>query len=153
MKKYYLAYGSNLNLERMSKLCPNSHPIFKTFLNNYRLVYKGPKKNRSYLTIEKCEGAKVPVVIYEIDNISELKLDSYENYPTLYYKDYFKIEINNKEINALIYIMNDIYDYNLPSFEYLEILKEGYENFKLDTIYLVNALKVTIDNIPKKLIK
>ena len=153
MKKYYLAYGSNLNIEKMLNRCPNSKPIFKTFLNNYRLVYKGPKKNRSYLTIEECEGAKVPIVIYEIDNISELKLDSYENYPTLYYKKYINLEIDNKVINALVYIMNDNFDYNLPSFEYIEICKEGYKYFNIDTIYLVNALKTTIDNLSKKLIK
>ena len=41
LKKYYLAYGSNLNLEHMAQRCPSAKPIGVTTLENYRLVYKG----------------------------------------------------------------------------------------------------------------
>ena len=34
MSKYYLAYGSNLNIEQMKKLCPLSTPIGPTKLQN-----------------------------------------------------------------------------------------------------------------------
>ena len=38
-------------------------------------------------------------------------LYKYEGYPELYSKFYIPIKINKKEINALIYIMNEGFDY------------------------------------------
>ena len=52
---YYLAYGSNLNLNQMNFRCHYSKPIDKIILKDYRLVYKGSADNYSYLTREKCE--------------------------------------------------------------------------------------------------
>lgn len=40
-KKYYLAYGSNLNIHKMKERCPNAKAISKVLLNNHRLVYRG----------------------------------------------------------------------------------------------------------------
>ena len=36
MGKKYIAYGSNMNIEQMSRRCPNAKPIGKTVLKNYR---------------------------------------------------------------------------------------------------------------------
>ena len=77
MKKYYLAYGSNLNLEEMKSRCPLSKPVGAAVIPNYRLVYKGVPY-RSFLTIEPCEGETVPVGIYEITEKDEARLDIYE---------------------------------------------------------------------------
>ena len=38
-KKYYLAYGSNINLEQTAFRCLNAKPIGIINLKNYRLVY------------------------------------------------------------------------------------------------------------------
>lgn len=34
LKKYYLAYGSNLNLEHMAHRCPNAKVVGTTILEN-----------------------------------------------------------------------------------------------------------------------
>ena len=39
MNKYYLAYGSNLNLEQMSRRCPTARVVGKAQLENYRLAF------------------------------------------------------------------------------------------------------------------
>ena len=59
-------------------------------------------------------------------------LDSYEGYPTLYSKIYIPVKINNKKKKALIYIMNDDFDYHIPSIEYIKTCMEGYKDFGFD---------------------
>lgn len=152
-KKYYLAYGSNLNLNQMAFRCPNARPIGIMNLKDYRLVYKGRADEFSYLTIEKCEGSIVPLGLWEVSYFDVFSLDSYEGYPTFYSKYYILIKIGDKNKKALIYVMNEYFDYHLPSEEYINTCLEGYENFGFDRVILDRALKDTIDNLPKKLKK
>ena len=49
-KRYYLAYGSNLNKAQMQKRCPGAKPIGKGLLEGYELFFKGSKTGY-YLTI------------------------------------------------------------------------------------------------------
>ena len=60
MKKYYIAYGSNLNVQQMKFRCPGAKVVGKSVIKNYELLYKGSKTG-SYLTIEKKNGSVVPV--------------------------------------------------------------------------------------------
>ena len=152
-KKYYLAYGSNLNLNQMAFRCPNARPIGIMNLKDYRLVYKGRADEFSYLTIEKCEGSNVPLGLWEVSYFDVFSLDSYEGYPTFYSKYYIPVKIGDKNKKALIYVMNDYFDYHLPSEEYINTCLEGYENFGFDRTILDRALKDTKDNLPKKLKK
>lgn len=152
MKKYYLAYGSNLNIRQMKIICPFSKLVGKSLLTDYRLVFKGTKNN-GYLTIEKSEQSIVPIGVYEITNYDEHQLDLYENYPALYIKETITILLNGVAIEGIIYIMNPYYSYTLPTMEYINICKEGYNNLGFSTNILSQALKTTIDSIDKKLIK
>lgn len=148
-KKYYLAYGSNLNLNQMSYRCPSARPIGKINLKDYRLVYKGRADDYAYLTIEKCEGAIVPLGVFEVSYFDILSLDTYEGYPTFYSKCYIPIKIGDKTKKALIYVMNKNFDYHLPRLEYIETCLEGYNDFGFDRAILDKAFKDTIDNLPK----
>ena len=51
MKKYYIAYGSNLNVQQMKFRCPTARVVGTSVIRNYELLYKGSKTG-SYLTIE-----------------------------------------------------------------------------------------------------
>ncbi len=152
MAKYYLAYGSNLNKSEMKERCPFSRPIGTTFLKGYRLVCKGTKES-SYLTAEPCEGAILPVGVYQITSIDEANLDYYEGYPSLYGKEEVEVSINGKTIKALIYIMNPIYSYNLPSDSYLSRCADGYDDFQINLQYLFQAIITTKENMDKVLTK
>lgn len=152
MKKYYLAYGSNLNIRQMKIICPFSKLVGKSLLPDYRLVFKGTK-NKGYLTIEKSEQSIVPIGIYEITDYDEHQLDLYENYPALYLKDNITILLNGVPIEGIIYIMNPYYSYEFPTIEYLNLCKEGYSNLGFNINILSQALKTTIDSKDKKLIK
>ena len=85
MKKYYLAYGSNLNVAQMRWRCPDARALGTATIEDYRLLFKGSKTG-SYLTIEAQEGAQVPVAVWEVSEEDEKRLDRYEGFPTFYYK-------------------------------------------------------------------
>ena len=148
-KKYYLAYGSNLNLKQMAFRCPGAKPIGTINLKDYRLVYKGGMDNFSYLTIEKCEGYNVPLGLFEVSFLDIYFLDKYEGYPKFYSKYYIPIRINNEDKKALIYVMNQGFDYHIPSEEYVKTCMNGYDYFGFDKTILDKALTDTIENIPK----
>lgn len=86
MKRYYLAYGSNLNLQQMAKRCPRSAPVGTAVLEGFALLFKGSPTRGFYLTVEPKGEAKTPVGVWEIDDGDLPALDRYEGYPALYYK-------------------------------------------------------------------
>ena len=146
-KKYYLAYGSNLNIIDMMLRCPNSELVGTTIIFNYQLVFKGLCNGESFLTIEKSEGSYVPLGIYSISSLDEKRLDRYEGF--LYHKEYIDLNIRNKKVQGLIYVMNNNYDYYLPSKMYYNKCLEGYKDFGFNQILLKKALENTVNNINK----
>ena len=80
-KRYYIAYGSNLNIYQMRFRCPNARIIGTSVVPDYELLFKGSKTG-SYLTIEPKKGSSVPVAVWETTDQDELALDCYEGYPT-----------------------------------------------------------------------
>ena len=143
MKKFYLAYGSNLNLKQMENRCNKAISIGTTLLNDYRLAYKGNEDDNAYLTIEKCENSTVPLGIFAITSRDEKALDKYEGYPGFYYKEYIPIQVNGKIKEALIYIMNDEYNYHIPSDSYIKTCEKGYDDFGFNKEILREALEYT----------
>ena len=134
MKKYYLAYGSNLNLSQMRRRCPNAKKVGSFLLRGYELEF------RYYLTIKESPNGEVPLGIFEINENDERSLDRYEGYPTHYRKEYLEVELNGKPIKALVYIMNEeIRGIMVPDCFYLNTCLDGYDNFRFDTKYLFEA--------------
>ena len=80
-KRYYIAYGSNLNIPQMRFRCPKARIIGTSVVPDYELLFKGSKTG-SYLTIEPRAGAGVHVEVGENTADDELALDRYEGYPT-----------------------------------------------------------------------
>ena len=90
-KRYYIAYGSNLNVRQMRMRCPHATICGTARLSGWELLFKGSKTG-SYLTIEKCETGTVPIVIWEVTTQDEKALDRYEGYPNFYYKRELKVK-------------------------------------------------------------
>ena len=93
MKRYYIAYGSNLNVRQMKYRCPTAKIVGTAVIGDYELLYKGSKTG-SYLTIEKKKGSVVPVAVWEVTPQDEHSLDIYEGYPNFYYKKNMKIRLS-----------------------------------------------------------
>lgn len=145
--KYYAAYGSNLNLGQMALRCPGAKPLGTAWLNGWRLLFKGSKTG-AYLTIERCEGSKVPVGVWTITDHDEKSLDRYEGYPDYYQKLTvpLKVKLSNKktkEIEALIYKMPDDAKLGIPTKHYLETCLLGYMDFGIRPEHLAEALNAS----------
>ena len=79
-KRYYIAYGSNLNIRQMRMRCPSARIIGTSEIPDYELLFKGSKTG-SYLTIEPKDGSTVPVAAWEVTAEDEAALDRYEDTP------------------------------------------------------------------------
>ena len=122
---YYFAYGSNLHHLQMKRRCPNCHFIRKIILNNYNLTFRS---KYGAADIEKKRGKKVYGALYIISKSAEKRLDIYEEYPTLYKKMFFKY--NNKKV--MTYIMSKKTKLVPPTNKYLNIIKQGYKDCKIN---------------------
>ena len=130
----YFAYGSNLNLLQMKRRCKDSVFLKKYELKGYRLNFRSKYRAAD---IEKSKNSLVPGALFEISKSDEKKLDVYEDYPILYKKLYFTYY--NKTV--MTYIMVNKTEFRYPTERYLNVVKRGYKDCKLDTKYLKIALQ------------
>ena len=144
MKKYYLAYGSNLNVAQMRWRCPDARALGTATIEDYRLLFKGSKTG-SYLTIEAQEGAQVPVAVWEVSDEDEKRLDRYEGFPTFYYKKELELTFigiktgKKRKRKCFVYIMHEDRPIGVPSRSYVETCIEGYRDFGFNPKYLKDA--------------
>ena len=131
---YYFAYGSNLHHFQMKRRCPNCRFVRKIILHNYNLTFRS---KYGAADIEKKIGKKVYGALYIISKAAEKRLDVYEEYPTLYKKMYFKY--NNKKV--MTYIMSKKTKLVPPTNRYLNVIKQGYKDCKLNMKSLNVALQ------------
>lgn len=146
MDKYYIAYGSNMNLEQMAFRCSSSKVVGTAILENYRLVFRG-KRGNSHATIEPAKNQVVPVVIWTIPPWDEESLDVYEGFPSYYFKQNMEVNLKGKKIDAMVYIMTKGKPLGLPSSYYYGIIKDGYESANLDCNILNEAVEYTFKNM------
>ncbi len=137
--RFYIAYGSNLNLGQMAKRCPTAQIVKATYLRNYRLMFRG--KSTAVATIEKCQGDKVPILIWRLQPNDEHNLDIYEGYPHLYRKEMIKVTVDSRRLRAMAYIMNEaLHPYDTPSRSYFDTIRQGYEDAGFDAKILRHAV-------------
>lgn len=143
-KRYYIAYGSNLNVPQMRMRCPHASILGTASLKGWELFFKGSKTG-SYLTIEQSETGSVPVVIWEVTEKDEKALDRYEGFPTFYYKQEIKVRYKGirtglrRTATAFAYIMHEERPIGIPSNYYMRICLEGYDTFGFDRNVLFDA--------------
>ena len=146
--RYYLAYGSNLNMYQMLVRCPGARRRGWGKIPDYELLYKGSKTG-SYLTIEPREGAYVPVGVFTVTPEDEKKLDRYEGFPRFYYKKEMKIRVwdqvleKHRMVDAFVYIMHEDRPFGVPSDYYVDVCREGYAAFGFDQGKLTEALRIS----------
>ena len=80
----------------------------------------------------------MPGGLFEISKSDEKKLDVYEDFPVLYKKHYFIYDGRK----VMTYTMVKKSSFRFPSARYLNIVKKGYKDCKLDNKYLEKALKI-----------
>ena len=147
--KYYIAYGSNLSIEQMKVRTPDAVIVGTGMLENWKLLF------RRYATIKKCEGFKVPVLVWKISEQDEKNLDIYEGYPKFYTKKELKIAVKSLNgddlgnLTAMVYIMTKKAvkarrNNPLPNPYYYSVLDAGYKAFGFDDKILKDAMTEAI---------
>ena len=131
----YFAYGSNLNHFQMKRRCKDSKFLKKINLKNFKLTFRSKYRAAD---IEYNKNSIVPGGLFEISKSDEKKLDIYEDYPILYKKFYFKHYSNL----VMTYTMTQKTPFTFPTERYLNVVKRGYKDCKLDNRYLIKALKL-----------
>ena len=137
--RLYLAYGSNLDIEQMTRRCPGARPVGRGELEDWKLVF------RVHATIEPCKGAHVPFALWEVTEDDELSLDRYEGYPKYYIKKFFTVRYDDidsgktEEAKVMAYVMTPGRPITAPFGGYLQTIIDGYEAFGLDTNVLQEA--------------
>ena len=143
-KRYYIAYGSNLNVRQMTMRCPTARIIGTSEIHNYRLLFKGSKTG-SYLTIEPEKGCSVPVAVWSVTDQDEWALDRYEGFPSFYYKKELELPITGiktgkvRRRKVFVYIMHEDRPFGIPSSFYMRTCAEGYRYFGFDVQTLLEA--------------
>lgn len=140
MGNLYIAYGSNLNLEQMAARCPYATVYGVGQLNNWELIYRGARTN-AHATIRRSKGNTVPVLVWEISDYDECRLDRYEGYPIYYIKKDIMVDIGGKKKKAMVYIMDESRHPGRPSPLYIQTIRQGYIDNNLDIDYFNKSLE------------
>jgi len=130
----YFAYGSNLHHFQMKRRCKDSNFLKKIKLKDFRLTIRSKYRAAD---IEPKKNSIVLGGLFEISISDEKKLDIYEDYPTLYKKHYFYYY--GKKV--MTYTMVKKSPFKFPTERYLNVVKRGYKDCKLDLKYLKKTLK------------
>jgi len=130
----YFAYGSNLHHFQMKRRCKDSIFLKKIILKEFKLTFRSKYRAAD---IEPKKNSNVPGALFEISKSDEKKLDVYEDFPILYKKLYFYYY--GKKI--MTYTMTKKTLFTFPTERYLNIIKRGYKDCKLESSYLKKALK------------
>ena len=130
----YFAYGSNLNHFQMKRRCKDSVFLKKFELKGYRLNFRSKYRAAD---IEKKKNSIVTGGLFEISKSDEKKLDLYEDFPILYKKFFF----NYYGKKIMTYTMVKKTPFKFPTERYLNVVKTGYNDCKLDKKFLVRALR------------
>ena len=148
-KKFYIAYGSNLNLGQMAKRCPTAKVVGIGILYGRKLLFRGGHES-AVATVEPQRGGQVPVMVWEITPADELALDRYEGFPFLYRKETASVKLDGKPTEAMIYIMNvgecgGYKPLNQPGVLYYSVIREGYKDAGFNVDVLRTATRRSVE--------
>ena len=113
----------------MRERCPDSKPMFRATLPNYKLVFVGWSRQLrgGKASIRLFRGEKVLGAIYEVSEQSLRQLDKYESS-----YDRLKVTVFNEDgvpIEAITYIKGGQPEDTKPSPEYLSVIQQGYRDW------------------------
>jgi hypothetical protein len=138
----YAAYGTNLDPERMLRICPHS-PIAGTgWLHGWRLTFGGEDLGweGALATVVEDPTSAVFVMLYDVTREDEAALDSWEGVDLgAYAKLRLRVETLEGSALAWLYAL-DAYEGGLPSARYLSVIAEAADRAGAPTEYLQDLL-------------
>lgn len=141
-EKLYFAYGMNVNLKKMARVCPDAYVVGPAVLEDYELLFHGNTAGNGLETIARKTGSKVHGVLWRITQEGENSLDVYEGYPNLYNKRQVLVhDRNGREFSVMAYVMADdrFPQTARPSSYNYKVILEGYQQNGLPIAALKKA--------------
>ena len=117
----------------MKRRCKDSIFLKKINLKDFRLTFRSKYRAAD---IEPKKNSIVPGGLFEISKSDEKKLDIYEDFPILYKKYYFYYY--GKKVMTYTMVKKTLFKF--PTERYLNVVKRGYRDCKLDVKFLTKAL-------------
>jgi len=115
----------------MRERCPDSKPMFRATLPNYKLVFVGWSRELrgGKASIRLSRGDKILGAIYEVSELCLKRLDKYES-------SYNRLKVTvftekGEPVEAVTYIKADQAEETKPSAEYLSVIQQGYRDWKI----------------------
>ena len=125
----YFAYGSNMDMTRLSNRGVNPETRHKGTLKNWKLKFnkKASAGDWSFANIEQSEGDSVEGLVFTIKEIDLKLLDKFEGAPKHYRREILEIETDREAIKCITYIAQPehIMEGLLPVKEYMDFLIKG----------------------------
>ena len=118
----------------MKRRCKDSKFIKTIKLEDFKLTFRSKYKAAD---IEPKKNSFVIGALFEISKSDEKKLDIYEDFPNLYTKYYFYYY--GKKVMTYTMVIKSSFRY--PTEKYLNVVKKGYKDCKLESKYLKKALQ------------
>jgi AIG2-like family len=123
----YAAYGSNMDPAQMLERCPHSPQRGTGWLEGWRLTFGGEDIgwDGALTTVVEDAAQRVFVVLYDVPEIDEKELDSWDGVTLGFYRK-LKVRVQTEEEGdgdalAWLYVL-DAYEGGLPSARHLSIL-------------------------------
>ena len=129
---YYFAYASNLNRKQMRERCPDSKPLIRAIVPNYRLIFAGwsRKWRGGIATIKPSRDEKVFGAVYEISERCLRVLDGFEGYPTVYdHLNVLVIKEDGEALQTVTFVKREQAEETQPSPEYITVIRQGYRDW------------------------
>lgn len=131
---YYIAYGSNLNQERLENRIGSVHVITRGYINGFELCFnKENVDGTSYANIKAGEPeVRLPFVAYELpDGLGQIDLlDGYEGAPNTYRRIAYPFPLQGSRVTKLgfMYVASPtlITEEAEPPHAYLAHIQKGY---------------------------
>ncbi len=130
----YFAYGSNMNSDRMQDRCgaDNFTDLGKANLVGYDFYFYG----KGHANIKLYASKMIEGVLWNINEECLKKLDQVEGYPNVYQRQAVKVNWQNKNILAQVYIVEKDNTRSKPSAEYLQTVLTGAQEHNLSENYI-----------------
>ena len=131
---YYFAYATDLNRRQLAKICPDSRPLFKAVLPNFKLIFTGwSRKTRGgTASVKPYQGEKVPGAVYELSDLDLRKLDREMASPAERTRvTALVIGEDGDSAKATFYVNRQQSEENEPSRDYLTEIQQGYRDWEI----------------------
>lgn len=134
----YFCYGSNLLVKQMKSRCPDSQPLIKCTLKDYKLIF------RTVADITKHRGSEVQGALYRLSKDDILRLNRFEGYPYKYIIKIGRVNVRkNKTVLAFWYEIKNKKSHltKEPKMDYLSKIVRGYNDWNLKDDCILEAVK------------